>query len=40
MEIDGERTVYICPFKGSPAKPMKDKQSMKALLEQLDKRDG
>ena len=35
MELDGERTVYLCPFTGSPSLPRKDQESMGLLLGRL-----
>jgi hypothetical protein len=35
MELEGERTVYLCPFKGSPSMPKKDDESMADLLSRL-----
>ena len=35
MEVEGERTVYVCPFSGDPAKPRKDRESMEYLLKSL-----
>lgn len=35
MEIDGERTIYVCPFSGHPNRPIKDDAAMAYLLEFL-----
>jgi hypothetical protein len=35
MELEGEKTVYLCPFTGSPAMPKKDSESMDELINHL-----
>jgi|WetSurMetagenome_2_1015567.scaffolds.fasta_scaffold492183_2 hypothetical protein len=35
MDIEGEKTVYLCPFTGSPASPAKDRESLEELLSRL-----
>jgi|GEM_PF-4615500 len=35
MEIEGERTVYITPFKGDYSRPEKDAESMDLILGRL-----
>ena len=32
MELEGEKTIYLCPFTGPPQNPRKDSQSMEELL--------
>ena len=38
MDVDGEKTVYICPFTGSLGSPRKDTESMDTLLSHLNRR--
>ena len=35
MELEGEKTVYLCPFTGSPSAPRKDREFMELLLRRL-----
>ena len=35
MDLDGEKTIYLCPFTGSPSAPLKDRESMDALISHL-----
>jgi hypothetical protein len=35
MEIEGEKTVYICPFTGPVAIPRKDVEAMDALISHI-----
>jgi len=38
IDIEGEKTIYICPFTGSPAAPRKDSESMDVLLTHISRR--
>jgi hypothetical protein len=35
MDLEGERTLYICPFTGPPGSPKKDMESLGDLLDHL-----
>lgn len=35
MDLEGERKVYVCPFKGKPHKPVKDEDAMNKLQARL-----